>query len=110
MLPVEIAKQVAFDLVEGDIAKEAVDSLQGCIGIQKEIISLQDSTITTLERNILLEKQVVSGLEADIQRNLVLQEQLRGKVDKNRAYAVGFGCSTAVAVAGTILIFLLGSK
>lgn len=110
ILPTEIARQVAIDLVEGDAAKEKVINLEESLRIQKEIITEQDSLLTVSEKRYLVSQQVLQGVQKQLRQDEVLQERLEGKVKTNRAYAIGFGCTTALSIAGIVAILVLGGK
>lgn len=110
VLSTEVARKVAVDLVTGDKAREQVISLEESLGIQKEIISEQDSLLTISEQRLLIVSQSLQSAENQLQQNALLQERLEGQLSKSRAYAVGFGCSTIAAIAGIIAILVVGGK
>lgn len=102
VLPVEVARKVAVDLVKGDETRELLDSMKVSLNLHKDLIKSQDSTINVLEQVNIAQTKVISGYELQVEQSKRLQEQLKTKADKNKAYAIGFGCSTLVAILALI--------
>lgn len=108
MLSTEVARKVAEDLVEGDKAKQEVVLLDEYIDLQRESLNYQDSVILSLERNSVIQQEMMKQWEVELNQSLIIQESLRGVAEKNKAYAIGFGSAAALAVAGIITILCIG--
>lgn len=108
VLSTEVARKVAEDLIEGDKAKQEVVLLDEYINLQRESLSYQDSVILSLERNSVIQQEMMKRWEAELNQSLIIQESLRGVAEKNKAYAICFGSTAALAVAGIITILCVG--
>lgn len=102
------AKQVIVDLLKGDKAQEQVDSLSHIVSIQNDLIIKSDSLSITLNRSLAISDELLRNAQEQIETDRLLQERLQGTIRKNRAYAIGFGCTTAVAVSVLILNLIRG--
>lgn len=98
----EQAKQDILALVEGDCAKEQVDSLEIYMEIAKNSIQQRDSIIYSGIDAYNMQAQILDDANEQIQKNVEIQKQLQRNIRTSRAWAWGLGGALALTTLVTI--------
>ena len=107
VLQIDTARMVASELVEKDMLEEQSRILRDSLGILKEINAEQDSTIIIYEQQKILFSLEFREYEKRLQEDLVLQEKLKHQIKLNKAWAIGLGGTTTLAIVTTVLALTL---
>ena len=106
-MQIDTARMVASELVEKDMLEEQSRILRDSLGILKEINAEQDSTIIIYEQQKILFSLEFQEYEKRLQEDLVLQEKLKHQIKLNKAWAIGLGGTTTLAIVTTVLALTL---
>jgi len=106
-LPIEIARKVAVDLVEGDLAKEQVDTLTKVVSVQQEMILGQSAQISALEGQIETQKLLLNYSEAESLDRLRAVEDLNRQLQRQQRLSTGLRIGGVTVAVGLGLLLLL---
>lgn len=107
VLDVDIAKQIAVELVEGDCAKEKVLAQEKLISYQDSVLVLDRKIIGNLERQIALQGQAVQSYEATLLDREKTITDLKKDVKRQRAGKTVFMTTTGISVVALIISLII---
>lgn len=106
-LPVDIARKVAVDLVEGDLAKEQVDTLKKVVTLQQEVIGGQTTQINALEKQVEAQKLLLTYSEAESLDRLQAVEDLNKQLRKQQRLSTGLRIGGVTLAIGLGILLVL---
>lgn len=107
VLSVDVARKVATDLVEGDFAKDRVDTLERIVYLQDSLIAHQKSQNTYLEQQLGIQKTLLTYSEAENQDKLQTIESLDKQLKKQQQLSTGLRIGGVTLTVGLLVLLLV---